>query len=344
MHVGSVSQFCPTLTVNTNDKMEKVSQDKYLGGIVSDKYDNQKKVEYAKSKGISATSAIMGILNEVSFGHHYFEIAVLLRESLFINTILFNIETWYNITEHELNELESVDRILLRRIMNVPFSTPTALLYLELGIIPLRHIIQAKRIMFLRYIMTRQENDLLNKFLKAQIREPTKNDWCLTVKKDLETFDFDNDFEIVKDFSKETLSSEIKKSCRSKAFDDLLLKKEGYSKGNNLEYGELKMRSYLKSEFINSNDAKTIFKFRSRMLNVKNNFRGSHQNNLNCPLGCPNQIDSQIHLIFCQNNEKSSSVSEAEYNSLFGVNEEKMIPVIQKLNQILEDRNNQLLD
>ena len=80
------------------------------------------------------------------------------------------------------------------------------------------------------------------------------------------------------------------------------------------------------------------------MLNVKNNFRGSHQNNLKCPLGCPNQIDSQIHLIFCQNNEKSSSVSEAEYNSLFGVNEEKMIPVIQKLNQILEDRNNQLLD
>ena len=56
--------------------MEKVSQDKYLGGIISDKCDNKKKVENAKSKGLTAISSIMAILREVSFGHHYFDIAM----------------------------------------------------------------------------------------------------------------------------------------------------------------------------------------------------------------------------------------------------------------------------
>ena len=226
--------------------------------------------------------------------------------------------------------------------MDVPFSTPTALLYLELGIFPLRYTIQAKRIMFLRYIMTRSEGDLLKEFLDAQCREPSKNDWCLSVLKDLEELDFEVAYETVKYFSKESLSKEVKKSCRDKAFDDLMSKQEEYSKGSSLEYGQLRMRSYLKSTSINSTEAKLIFKFRSRMVRVKNNFRGSYSNNLDCPLGCPNQIDSQEHLINCQNNLNSSNVSQDEYEVLFGMNEEKMKPVILKLKQILEDRKNKL--
>ena len=83
----------------------------------------------------------MAILNEISFEYHYFEIAMLLRESLFINGMLWNVETWYNISETELNDIESVDKMLLKRILGVPISTPIRFLYLELGITPLRYII-----------------------------------------------------------------------------------------------------------------------------------------------------------------------------------------------------------
>ena len=87
----------------------------------------------------------MAMLQEISFGKHYFEIATILRDSLFINGILWNMETWYDVKEKEIEELEKIDRILLRRILNVPTSTPTALLYLELGLIPLKYILQARR-------------------------------------------------------------------------------------------------------------------------------------------------------------------------------------------------------
>ena len=109
--------------------------------------------------------------------------------------------------------------------------------------------------------MARSDGDLLKTFFDAQCREPSKNDWCLSVLKDLEYLDLDNDYETVKYFSKESLSSEVKNSCREKAFEDLMIIKDGYSKGSNVEYGQSKMRSYLKSTIINPTEAKLIFKF-----------------------------------------------------------------------------------
>ena len=85
------------------------------------------------------------VKEDIYLGKHYFEIAAILRESLFVNGILWNIETWYDLKEREIEELEKIDKLLLKRILNVPISTPTALLYLELGVIPLRYIIKARR-------------------------------------------------------------------------------------------------------------------------------------------------------------------------------------------------------
>ena len=148
LHIGTKNKFCPSLKVNENDEMEKVSEDKYLGEIISDSKTNSKKVASAKNKGMAAISVIMAILNDVSLGSHYFEMAMMLRESLFINSILWNIETWYDLKKSEIEEIEMVDRILLKRILGVPSSTQSALLYLELAVTPLSYIIKARRIMF----------------------------------------------------------------------------------------------------------------------------------------------------------------------------------------------------
>ena len=60
----------------------------------------------------------MSILDEVNFGPHYFEIALLLRESMLINGITTNAEIWYNFTQNEVQEFENLDKLFLRRIPN----------------------------------------------------------------------------------------------------------------------------------------------------------------------------------------------------------------------------------
>ena len=48
-------------------------------------------------------------------------------------------------------------------------STPKEMLYLELGIVPIRFIIKMRRLNFLQYILQEDENCLIHTFLKAQL-------------------------------------------------------------------------------------------------------------------------------------------------------------------------------
>ena len=255
-----------------------------------------------------------------------------LREALFVNSILWNIETWYNLSSKEIEDLELIDRMLLKRIFGVPSSTPTAYLYLELGIAPLRYVIQGRRSMFLHYIITRKEDDLLYKFFKAQLREPTTNDWCTQVKLDLEDLGIEEDFDFIKSLSKSQMSKMVKEAYKQKAFDDLIDHQLSYSKGDNLEYGELKIRGYLKNLSINPSEAKFIFMLRTRMLNFKHNFKGSHLNDLLCPC-CFQEQDTQLHLISCS--KLSGLVTIEEFNCIFGSNDDKMKNYVKKMRKNL---------
>ena len=69
-------------------------------------------------------SQIINMLDIVSFGHYYIETAMLFRESVFLNSLLNNMEVWYGITSKEMKTLEDLDMSLLRRILKAPLSTP----------------------------------------------------------------------------------------------------------------------------------------------------------------------------------------------------------------------------
>ena len=121
----------------------------------------------------------------MSLGKHYFKIAFLLRESLFLNGILYSSEAWYGLTKSEIADLEKVDMILLRNIFEVPQSTPTVSLYLESGCVRIRNILKARRINFLHHLANLKEEEMEYKFFKAQWDYPCHQDWTLQVKQDL---------------------------------------------------------------------------------------------------------------------------------------------------------------
>ena len=109
----------------------KVSQDKYLGDIISSDGKNDSNMKSKASSGMGAISNIMNIMREVSLGDFYFSIGMLLRQTIFLSTLLLNAETWVNLTENDINELEKIDKVLIKRIFEAPSTTPIKSLYLE---------------------------------------------------------------------------------------------------------------------------------------------------------------------------------------------------------------------
>ena len=160
--------------VDSTHTMELIENEKYLGDLISKDGRNILNIKSRAAKGTGIVNKIMTMLNNLPIGRRYFEIAMILRDSLFISSMLFNSEAWYNITNAELSLLDSVDVQMLRRVLDAPRSTPKEFLYLELGCLPLRDIIRQRRLGFYHYILNESSDSLIHKFLKSQQRNRTK--------------------------------------------------------------------------------------------------------------------------------------------------------------------------
>ena len=101
---------------------------------------------------------------------------------MLVNKMLFSSAAWYNLSEQNLRSLERVDESLLSQILSAHSKTPTEALYLELGCVPIRFKLMAKRVKYLHYLLNQNGNDLVNVIkditdndLMDQIQEDRKN-------------------------------------------------------------------------------------------------------------------------------------------------------------------------
>ena len=68
--------------------------EKYIGDVISADCTNNKNIDKKVEVRYGQTSSIMSILREVSLGQFYFQMAVLLRQTIFLSSILLNAESW----------------------------------------------------------------------------------------------------------------------------------------------------------------------------------------------------------------------------------------------------------
>ena len=73
----------------------------------------------------------------------------------------------------------------MRKVLECPSKTPIHLMYLELGWLPLRFIIQSRRLNFLKYIFDQGETSLIKQVFNEQKIKPKKYDWVRSVENDL---------------------------------------------------------------------------------------------------------------------------------------------------------------
>ena len=167
IHVGIGNKLCPELQVH-GTKMVEVSEDKYLGDIISSDGRNTKTIKQIIGKSMGIISDSMNLLDKVFLGEFYFTTAVY----MFLNGILTNAESWYVLFKEDIHHIEDLDISLLKKMFNTKCTTEA--LYLELGCLDISTLLKARRLNYLHYLTTRKENSMLFKFVLASGTTPLK--------------------------------------------------------------------------------------------------------------------------------------------------------------------------
>ena len=81
------------------EQMEEKDDEKYLGDIVSKDGRNIKNIKARVNKGKGIVKRIMNILEGIPFGKLYFEVAMVLRNTLLVSSLLCNSEAWFNLSK-----------------------------------------------------------------------------------------------------------------------------------------------------------------------------------------------------------------------------------------------------
>ena len=346
IHVGKVSDTCPDLKIHS-DKMKDSKQERYLGDQLSSSAKVKDTIDDRVAKGFGIVSDILAILDEIPLGQYRLEMGLKLRQAMFLNGVLFNSEAWHAVTSDDLKPLARVDESLLRSLLNSHPKAPLEFLYLETGSIPISNIISSRRMMYLRTLLRREEEELTLRILREQQKNTSTGDFAELVRDDFARNNLNYNEEMIKGTKENDYKALIRKHVRETAFKELKIKQEPHSKVNTIVYEKLETQPYLVSSAFSNEDVGVLSNLRSHTTRgVRSNFQQMYRNNLSCPLKCwsPNDTpirDTQEHLLACSKlNLDTQTVVQGniKYENIYGnVDDQKAIVNIFK--ELLEKRN-----
>ena len=340
LHIGKEKRFCPHLKVH-GSLMENVDSDEYLGDVISKDGKNRNNIQKRITRGYGIITEIMKILEQTSHGYYYIEIALLLRDALFLGSVLNNVEIMYNLTEKELSEFDALDLLLLRRILNAPSSTPKEAFYLELGLIPASTQIKARRIKYLHYLLNKKKSEMISMFFTTQWRKPDKGDWVYSVQNDLHEFGILADLDSITEMPKSTLKTQLKSKAKELTFLYMNRQKEKHSKMANLTYSSFQIQKYLNRGNLHIGDIRIVFLFRVRMLSFWGNFRGNIPGRL-CPM-CKSHPDKQSLFLQCKVIQENWKPTHEEINNIYSediseVNVKQLVKIVNIREEFVKDQ------
>ena len=87
-----------------------------------------------------------------------------MRDSIFLSKMLLNSEVWHSVTKSHLEELEIVDKILLRHLLNAHSKTGIEWIFADTGKLNLRSLLHLRRLMYL----CREESEIISRVYNTQ--------------------------------------------------------------------------------------------------------------------------------------------------------------------------------
>ena len=273
--------------------LEIVDEHKYVGTLVADKgrkSDLKKRINDCKGvlNEITEICKVMGV-SEVRMNF-----VLMLVNSCFALKFKHGCEVWDRLNKAETITVNNLVPDTLKRILEVPRSTPTTAVIHEMGIVDLDLEICMERILLAVKVKKMDCCRVVKQLFEAMF-ELMVPGYCSLLKEDLQLFGID-DLEFFKEISDERKT--MKKMTTRLQHDRLVTSMMKGSKTDalllNFSY-DGKMKEYF--HMLPFHEARIIFLLRSRMLPTKVNFPSRWSTSLLCNFCCKKETDE--HLFWC---------------------------------------------
>ena len=318
--------------------IDKTANQKYLGFTISCKGDNMVNISAMKNKSIWINRKIFSRLSSLNLQKYYFECAMIFLNVMLRSSILYACETYYNLKETELRQIERMEESFLRQLFKTTKGCPISQLYLEAGHSPARFEIFKMRILFLKYILNENPDSLIHRFYKLQLENPKRGDWASACLENMKYLEIDMSPKDIQTMSENRLKSILKKSINKKALE-YLTDKQG-SKGGEIKYSCLKMADYLmpNEEGLSISDQRDIFSVRNRMTPIPANFSSKKTEHI-CVCG---ETEDMKHIYVCQ--YWNTTDENVDYDLIFTDNMKQLKKVYNRFVQSYKNRENYITE
>ena len=93
---------------------------KYLGDTFNSKGNNVALCKHGVDKSIIQIPNYINVCKETNFGKHQIFSMMVMYQSVFLPRLIYNCESWYNLTHKDISNLQGAQLNFLRRVMEVP--------------------------------------------------------------------------------------------------------------------------------------------------------------------------------------------------------------------------------
>lgn len=258
---------------------------------------------------------------------------------MLINGILTNTEVWYPVKDSQIEVLENIDLMLLKKLTNGHSKTAKEAFYLETGSLPLKYICMKRRLMYLHTILKRSETEITRKVYNVQKMIRTKGDWFGLVIQNREELMMSHTDEEISNMSKDRFRILVNSLVEKRALAQLNSIAMGHSKSVDLMKIRLKREPYFEDPKLSKSEVELLFALRTRTVrNIKKNFPNQTNNsNMACQV-CFLHVDCQQHLMVCSELRKVVNIpTDVNYSDIFN-SSEKQLKIVKVMKQLLRAR------
>lgn len=298
--------------------LRQVKEYKYLGTIVNDDMDMKGELKKMKGKIMHKVQTVRNIASERNIGSLAVSSRLQMVESVIIPSILVNVEAWLTISPTELKELEKAQATVLKKIFEMPISTPYLGMLMEAGVLPVRARITYKRLMLYHGVMCGDKERLLRQLFVEQKLENRKGTWVVETMRIGKECNID--VERGEEMSRKVWKKMIKEKIREVEEKRIKDEAKDMTKLRFIKDDKFERKKYL--ENTTPEEAKIMMKVRLNMLGTKENYR-SNDSDSKCEWCW--EDDTTEHLFKCKRTRRVREVYDISEDNIYNTKEDKAI-------------------